>query len=189
MSNQTAVNTLQVTNRVEWRKWLEEHYQSEKSIWLVYYKKHTHKPSIPYADAVEEALCFGWIDGQIKSIDNECYMQRFTPRKASSNWSVINIERAKKMIAEDKMTDWGRKIYEHGIKENRIIPSAKNFTVPIELRKALRASKKAWSNFQNYSRSSQLAFAYWVDTAKTAETRRERIEKTIKLCEQGKKLN
>ncbi len=171
-----------------WRKWLQKHHQSAKDIWLVYYKKHTGKPSIPYVDAVEEALCFGWIDGQIKSLDKERYMQRFTPRKSSSNWSTINIDRAKKMIKEKKMTDWGREIYEKGIKTNRIIPSSKNFTIPSGLKKALVANKKAWSNFQGFAPSAQLAFAYWVNTAKTDETRQKRIEKTVKLSEEGKRL-
>lgn len=182
------VNQIYSKNREEWHKWLEKHYQSEKSVWLVYYKKHTGKPSIPYNDAVEEALCFGWIDGQIKSIDEERYMQRFTPRKSSSNWSVINIERVKKMIKEEKMTAWGQRVYEEGVKRGRIIPSAKNFTVPKDLKKALQANSKAWNNFRSISPSSQLAFAYWVDTAKTDETRLERIEKSVHLCEIGKKL-
>src|SRR3989337_1250899 len=112
---------LYVRNRGEWHAWLAKHYQSEKEIWLVYYKKYTAKPSIPYIDAVEEAICFGWIDGQIKSLDKEKYMQRFTPRTPSSNWSVINIDRAKKMIKTEKMTAWGRKVYKEGMKANRII--------------------------------------------------------------------
>lgn len=182
------INQIYSKNREEWRNWLEKHYRSEDSVWLVYYKKHTGKPSIPYADAVEEALCFGWIDGQIKSLDAEKYMQRFTPRKPSSNWSVINIDRVKKMIKEGKMTAWGRKVYEEGIKKNRIIPSAKNFTVPKGLKQALQANPKAWSHFQNFAPSAQLAFAYWIDTAKTSKTRRERIEKSVALCEQDKKL-
>ena len=179
---------LYVRNRGEWHAWLAKHHQSEKEIWLVYYKKHTGKPSIPYLDAVEEAICFGWIDGQIKSLDKEKYMQRFTPRTSSSNWSVINIDRAKKMIKTEKMTAWGRKVYKEGMKANRIIPSSKDFSIPLDIKKALAANKKAWPNFQKLAPSAQLAFVYWVNTAKTDKTRRERIEKTVKLSTEGKKL-
>ncbi len=182
------LNSLYAKNRQEWRQWLQKHYRSKDNVWLIYYKKPTGKPSVPYVDAVEEALCFGWIDGQIKSLDKEKYMQRFTPRKPSSNWSVVNIERAKKMMKEGKMTTWGRKVYEEGIKTNTIIPSSKSFTVPSDLKKALTANKKAWLNFRNFSPSAQLAYVYWINTAKTDETRRKRIEKTVTLSSEGKKL-
>lgn len=99
--------TLYVTNRDEWRAWLSENHGSEKEIWLVYYKKHTRKPTIPYDDAVEEALCFGWIDGIEKRMDEERYAQRFTPRKAKSNWSESNKRRVKKLLEQGKMTEAG----------------------------------------------------------------------------------
>lgn len=99
--------TLYVKKRGEWRKWLEKNHQKESEIWLVYYKKHTKKPSIPYNDAVEEALCFGWIDSSEKRIDKERYAQRFTPRKPKSNWSESNKERVRKLIVQGKMTPAG----------------------------------------------------------------------------------
>lgn len=182
------MHDLFVKNRRAWRAWLEKNHKSEKSIWLIYYKKHTGKSSIPYVDAVEEALCFGWIDGQIRSLDKERFMQRFTPRSPSSNWSVINIARAKKMIKEGKMTDWGRQVYEKGIKVNRIIPSSKKFSIPSDIKKALISNKEAWAYFQSIAPSAQLAFVYWVDTAKTNETRQKRIKKMINLTAMGKKL-
>jgi uncharacterized protein YdeI (YjbR/CyaY-like superfamily) len=94
-------------DRSEWRSWLQKNHISEKEIWLVYYKKHTRKQSISYNDAVEEAICFGWIDGQTKKIDDERYMQRYTPRRSNSHWSTINIERANKMIKQGHMTKEG----------------------------------------------------------------------------------
>ena len=184
-----TINQIDIKNREEWREWLQDHYLSEKEIWLVYQKKHTGNLSIPYVDAVEEALCFGWIDGQVKSIDEERYMQRFTPRKPSSNWSVINIDRAKKMIDEGRMTAWGRKVFDEGMKNNRIIPSSKDFSIPPDLRIALEDNGKAWSNFQSFAPSAQLAFVYWVSSAKTDKTRQKRIEETVKLSEEGKKLS
>ncbi|MGB2982026.1 MAG: hypothetical protein WBC77_12350, partial [Candidatus Zixiibacteriota bacterium] len=99
--------TLYVTNRDDWRAWLRKNHSSQKEVWLIYYKKHTGKPRIPYDDAVEEALCYGWIDSTIKRIDEEKYAQKFTPRSEKSNWSELNKRRAKKMIREGRMTQAG----------------------------------------------------------------------------------
>ncbi len=99
--------TLYVTNREDWRAWLQLHHQQKQEIWLVYYKKTTGKPSISYADAVEEALCFGWIDSIEKSIDTERFAGRFTPRRKDSKWSESNIVRLRKLFSENKMTPAG----------------------------------------------------------------------------------
>jgi uncharacterized protein YdeI (YjbR/CyaY-like superfamily) len=100
--------TLYVTTRDDFRKWLIKNHQTKKEIWVIQYKKATKKPSINYVDAVEEAICFGWIDGFEKGIDVERYATRFTPRRAKSNWTNTNKERARKMIAEGRMTKAGR---------------------------------------------------------------------------------
>ena len=99
--------TIYVTTREDLRKWLEENHQSKKEIWLVQYKKAAKKPSINYVQAVEEALCFGWIDSTEKSIDTERYATRFSPRRSKSNWTETNKERARRMIADGKMTEAG----------------------------------------------------------------------------------
>jgi uncharacterized protein YdeI (YjbR/CyaY-like superfamily) len=99
--------TLYVTTRDEFRKWLEQNHKSKKEIWLIQYKKATRKPSINYVDAVEEAICFGWIDSTEKSMDAERYALRFSPRKPKSNWTNTNKDRARKMIAEGRMTEAG----------------------------------------------------------------------------------
>ncbi|OGK25341.1 hypothetical protein A3C25_06180 [Candidatus Roizmanbacteria bacterium RIFCSPHIGHO2_02_FULL_38_11] len=105
--------TLYIKNREEWRRWLEKNHKKEPEIWLVYYKKHTKKSSIPYNDAVEEALCFGWIDSTVKGIDGEKYAQRFSPRKPKSNWSEPNKERIERLIKEGKMTPAGLVFFEN----------------------------------------------------------------------------
>jgi uncharacterized protein YdeI (YjbR/CyaY-like superfamily) len=99
--------TLYVTTGEDFRKWLEENHQTKKEIWLVQYKKATGKPSISYVEAVEEALCFGWIDGTQKSVDTERYALRFSPRRPKSNWTETNKERARRLIVEGKMTEAG----------------------------------------------------------------------------------
>ena len=99
--------TLYVTHRDDFRQWLEENHKSKKEIWLIQYKKATKKPSMNYVEAVEEAICFGWIDGLEKSMDAERYALRFSPRRSRSEWTDTNRERARKLIAEGKMTEAG----------------------------------------------------------------------------------
>lgn len=182
------IETIYSNDREEWRSWLQKNHLSEKGVWLIYYKKHTKKLSIPYSDAVEEAICFGWIDGQVKKIDDDRYMQHYSPRTSKSRWSVINIERAKKMIKEGRMTEKGLSIFQNGIKNSEIVPSSKNFSVPDDLKSALAKNKKALNNFENLAPSAKLAYVYWVDTAKKDDTRQRRIKKTVELIAQNKKF-
>ena len=100
--------TIYVTTREEFREWLEKNHKFKKEIWLIQYKKVTKKPSLPYVDAVEEAICFGWIDGFEKGMDGDRYATRFTRRRPKSNWTDTNIERARRMIEEGRMTEAGR---------------------------------------------------------------------------------
>jgi uncharacterized protein YdeI (YjbR/CyaY-like superfamily) len=101
------MKTLHVTERRDWRTWLKSHHETEKEIWLIFHKKHTGKARLAYDDAVEEAICFGWIDSIIKRRDEQTYIQKFTPRNLNSRWSSLNVERAKKMIAAGLMTAAG----------------------------------------------------------------------------------
>jgi len=102
--------TLNVTSRREWRNWLSKHYKSKDGIWLLFYRKSSGKATIHYDEAVEEAICFGWIDGQIRRIDDHTYVRRFTPRRQRSNWSNSNKRRALRMLRERKMTEAGRSV-------------------------------------------------------------------------------
>jgi uncharacterized protein YdeI (YjbR/CyaY-like superfamily) len=175
-------------NRQEWRSWLHKNSSLRKWVWLVYYKKHTGKPSIPYTDAVEEAICFGWIDGQIKKIDDDKYMQRYTPRTSKSLWSEINVERAEKMINQGMMTEFGLKVFRKGTETKERIPSSKNFSVPDYFKKSLIRNTKAWNNFVNFAPSAKLAYVHWINTAKTEDTRQKRIKTTIQQLVNNKKF-
>ncbi len=182
---------LHLTNRKDWRLWLSENHRSEKEIWLVYYKKHTGKPRVPYGDAVEEALCFGWIDSIVKTIDNERYMQKFTPRKAKSNWSDSNIRRVEKLIGNGKMTEAGlEKI--RAAKTNgswdKIITSTKPFEMPVELEKALATNKSARDFFASLSPSCRRQYIGWIDSAKKEETIQKRVKEAIGLLRKNQKL-
>jgi len=109
--------TLYVKNRKDWRVWLEKHHATEKEIWLIFYRKNSGKPIIPYNDAVEEALCFGWIDSIEKGIDHERFAQRFTPRKPKSQWSEANKERVRRLSKEGRMTPSGLAKFEQIIND------------------------------------------------------------------------
>jgi uncharacterized protein YdeI (YjbR/CyaY-like superfamily) len=144
--NMDLGKTLYVTNREQWRSWLAKNHDKEKEIWLVYYRKSSGKPRIPYNDAVEEALCYGWIDSIQKGIDDQKFAQRFSKRKPGSSLSVANKERINLLIQQKKMTTYGfnviSKIYDNS-KDNKEQP-----TIAPDILRPLKANKKAWENFQ-----------------------------------------
>jgi len=134
---------LYVTDRKEWRDWLEKHYKSEKDVWLVYYKKYTGKPRIPYNDAVEEALCFGWIDSTVKSIDGDSFAQRFSLRNPKTPYSQANKERLRELIKQGRVRD------EVLVTLGDLVE--KQFEIPLDILEAIQANKEAWKNFQRFS--------------------------------------
>jgi len=134
---------LYVTNAREWRDWFKKHYKSEKEVWLVYYKKHTGKPRIPYNDAVEEALCFGWIDSTVRRIDGDRFAQRFSLRNPKTPYSQANKERLKGLIKEGKVVDEVLSTLGDIVGEQ--------FEIPPDVLDAIKANKKAWENFQGFS--------------------------------------
>jgi uncharacterized protein YdeI (YjbR/CyaY-like superfamily) len=171
------LKNLYVKDRLEWRAWLEKNHASCKEIWLIYYKKDSGKPRIPYDDAVEEALCVGWIDGKIKKLDEERFAQRFTPRGAKSRWSEINIERAQRLIRERRMRPEGLAAFDPG---RKVAP------LPTELRadlqRELEKSGKAWTNFQQFPPSYRKMTVAWIASAKKDETRQRRFEELVKTA-------
>lgn len=175
---------LYVTKREDWRKWLKKNHKTAKEIWLVYYRKHTNKPRIPYDDAVEEALCFGWIDGILKRVDDEVYVQRYTPRRPNSILSHLNRTRIEKMIKQKKMTKFGLEKIKNIKPENHV---PKVLPMPADLKKALSRNKKAQNNFTNFSPSGKKHYIWWVISAKRKDTRKKRIKETVKRAFQNKK--
>ncbi len=135
--------TLYVTNRKQWRSWLARNHAKEKEIWLVYYRKSSGRARIPYNDAVEEALCYGWIDSTAKPIDGEKFAQRFTPRRPKSRLSEMNKERIRRLIANKSMTSTGLNAVSHAFDKNQ------KFAIAQDILNALKADKQAWKNFQN----------------------------------------
>jgi uncharacterized protein YdeI (YjbR/CyaY-like superfamily) len=174
--------------RLEWRKWLKKNHSTVDEVWLRYYKKPSGKPRIPYSDAVEEALCFGWIDGKIKRINEDYYIQRFTPRRKGSRWSKYNIERVQKLIKEGRMQKAGLDAYNMVQEKPELIYSDRRDgspELPEDLNKELNKNKTAFSNFMNFSLSARRIYIEWLNSAKKPETRLRRIDKIIGLAEEN----
>jgi len=180
-----------VKTRNEWREWLNQNHDKSSGIWLVFYKKQTGKPTLEYDDAVEEALCFGWIDSIIKKIDDEKYVRKVTPRKAVSRWSELNKKRITNLTKQGLMTDVGiAKVKEakvSGLWDKPDRPQI-SFDIPKELENALAKNRKAKNFFDQLAPSYQKQFINWIAVAKRLETKERRLRESIALLEQGEKL-
>jgi uncharacterized protein YdeI (YjbR/CyaY-like superfamily) len=178
-----GMKTLYVKDRNQWRAWLAKHGQRSKEIWLIYPKKHSGKLRIPYDEAVEEAICFGWIDGRTGKLDADRYVQRFTPRRPSSRWSPINIRRARKVIASGEMTAAGMQAFR---------PERKTETHPTKLpsilQQAFRRNTSAWQNFRRFPPFYRRMTVAWVASAKKEETRLKRLEKLMEISSQNQRI-
>ncbi|MCJ7449427.1 MAG: YdeI/OmpD-associated family protein [Bacteroidales bacterium] len=176
--------------RDEWREWLEKNHTTAEEIWLRYYKKPSGKPRIPYIDAVEEALCFGWIDGKIKRINEDYFIQRFTPRRPGSRWSKYNIERIQKLIKEGRMKQSGLEAYRQALEKPALIyynRSDGDPEIPGDLKKEIGKNKTATENFMNFSQSARRIYIEWLNSAKKPETRPRRIAKIVEFAEKNLK--
>ena len=182
--------TLYFEDREQWRSWLEKKHGKETCVWLKFHKKASGKKGIALQESVEEAICFGWIDGKLRKIDEDSFIVRFTPRKAKSVWSKINRERAEKLIASERMTSTGlakineakRSGYWDNAYTNRIRDE-----VPADLKEALMSKEKAWQNFQKFANTYRNMYIGWVNGANTDETRKKRIAKVVSQSLQNKK--
>ena len=182
--------TLYIHERAAWRTWLKENHAREREVWLVYYKKHTNRPRIPYDDAVEEALCFGWIDSTVRRVDDDSYLQKFTPRKSKSNWCESNVKRARKLIAEGLMTKAGLDAIGEGALDVEFAPrpKSKDTEVPRFVSDALKKTPKAWENFNALAPSYRREYVNWITEAKRDETRERRLREAARLLSENKKL-
>lgn len=179
--------------RHAWRKWLEKNHTKAPGIWLIYYKKETGKRRLSYAEAVEEALCFGWIDSSPRKLDEERAMLKFTPRRPKSGWSELNKKRIEQLINTKQMSKAGLQKIEQAKKDqswdtltNSDQHANKN-TLPSDLEKALLKNKKAFENFNMFPHSYRKRFFFWIDSAKREKTRNARIEQTILMAASNKK--
>lgn len=175
-------------SREAFRTWLEAHHDAVEELWVGYFKADAEQSGIEYGESVEEAICFGWIDGLVHGIDDETYKRRFTPRKPDSKWSKANRERALAMMDAGRMTPAGTKLVEAAKASGEWDDAyrlADDHEVPEELEAALKESETAWANFQEFSNTDQHAFIALFREAKTEETRRKRLKRTVELVEEG----
>jgi uncharacterized protein YdeI (YjbR/CyaY-like superfamily) len=186
------IETCTASNRAQWRAWLQKHHKTENAVWLIYHKRHTGKPRVSYSDAVEEALCFGWIDSIIRRIDADRYAQKFTPRRSASKWSALNKRRVEKLIKEGRMTDAGRaRLNYSGSRDDYgRSPSqkAKSLAAPFYFSRELSKNKKAKEYFHTLAPSYRRNYILWISAAKKEETRKRRLKEAIGLLTKGKKL-
>lgn len=173
--------TLYMPTRQEWRAWLADNYQEKTEIWLVSYKKFTGRISVPYNDAVEEALCFGWIDGIRKGIDAECFAQRYTPRRPGSGYSQLNKERVARLIS------LGQVVPDVLVRLEDV--RAEDYEIPDDILAALASNEVALAFFQSTSPSYQRIRAAFVDTArKRPEEFEKRLNHLVKMSARGKQF-
>ena len=183
------IETFCPTSRQHWREWLEAHHAEKQCIWLVYYKKNSGKPSLSWSEAVEEALCFGWIDSRAQPIDDEKYQQFFSRRKPNSVWSKINKKKIEQLIDNGKMTEAGFKSIEVARQNGSwtILDGPEAGVIPPDLEEALQKRPNANTFFLSLSRSNKRNILQWLVLAKRPATRQSRIADIVEQADQGQK--
>jgi uncharacterized protein YdeI (YjbR/CyaY-like superfamily) len=186
-----ASNSLYAKSRLEWRKWLQQNYDVKKSVWLILSHKNSKTPSVTYEEAVEEALCFGWIDSRANKKNSESYYLFFAKRNPKSYWSKSNRDRAEKLIQQGLMTQAGLDMIDLAKKTGtwNALDKVQNLQIPDDLANLFEQNKKAFENFLAFPNSSKQIILYWILEAKRPETRKKRVEETVALAEKNIRAN
>lgn len=182
----TTRKTIEVPSRQEWRKWLSDNYGSQSEVWLVFRKRHTGVTSLSYDDAVEEAICFGWIDSLVRRLDDECYARKFTPRNADSKWSTINRRRYADLEARGLLAPPG--LLKAPTGRSGDAPRPSSVGIPAYLEERLKANPRAWRFFEQLAPSYRRAYLAWIEAAKREETKEKRLQEALSLLAAGRKL-
>ena len=187
----TAWARLLCETREQRHRWLAEHHDTSRGIWLVTYQKNSGHPYLAYADAVEEALCFGWIDSRPNALDGERSMRFFSPRRPRSAWSRLNKTRVARLIAEGRMADAGRAAIGRAKLNGAwaLYDGVEELTMPRGLASAFRQNVAAGAFFEAFSPSAKKHIYWWIESAKRLETRTKRIAETVALAEENRKSN
>ncbi len=171
------------------RRWFAAHHASSAELWIGFYKKDSGRGGVVYRQALDEALCFGWIDGMVRSVDDVCYMQRFTPRRPRSNWSAVNIAKMRALIDQGLAQPAGLAAFERRIPDRSAIDSheqRRDATLSPAERRAVRANPEAWRFLETRPPSYRRAMAGWIQSAKKAETRERRLAALIDCSARGR---
>jgi uncharacterized protein YdeI (YjbR/CyaY-like superfamily) len=176
-----SAKLLHASSRSQWRAWLKKNYKSKTEIWLVYYKKHTSKLRISYNDAVEEALCFGWIDSTVRTIDEDSFAQKFSVRRPRSKYSQANLERLRALAKQGKVAK--------DVLESLPDLSREALAIPADILKAIKARKEAWKNFQRFSQSYvRIRIAYIEAARKRPAEFEKRLSHFVRMTEANKQF-
>ena len=191
MEYKDGIKTFYAKSRKEWREWLEKNHEIEKSIWLIIYRKESEISSVYYPEAVDEALCFGWIDSKPNKRDDKSYYQFFSKRNKKSKWSKINKAKVSKLIKAGLMHPSGLKMIEVAKKNGtwNALDEVENLTIPEDLQTYFEKNSIAFQNWNNFPPSSKRGILEWILNAKKPETRKKRIEETVRLASENKRAN
>ncbi len=181
----TDLSDVDIRTRRQWRAWLAKHHASSPGIWLVFHKDHTGVTSMPYEDAVREALCFGWIDSLVKRVDDDRYVRKFTPRKPTSKWSDINRKRWAELEAAGLLAAPGLAA---APTDNRYTRHPPIPVLPTYIATAFKADPEAWRCFQALTPTYRRDFVVWIHTARRPDTRDRRMRESVALLAAGRKL-
>jgi uncharacterized protein YdeI (YjbR/CyaY-like superfamily) len=182
------LETVYARDRQTWRQWLAENHQDTIGVWLIYYKVKSGQPSVKYSEAVKEALCFGWIDSKVKSLDGDRYMQVFTPRKPKSVWSKLNKQYLEELIEQGLMTEAGLATIVVAQQNGSwtSLDQIEALMLPADLQQALATNENANRYFAAFSNTTKKIILVWIASAKRSETRLKRIEQTVNSAAQNK---
>lgn len=186
-----GIKTHYAKNIQSWRKWLEYNHLLEKSVWLIIYKKDSGTPSITYSEAVDEALCFGWIDSKPNKRDNKSFYQYFSKRNPKSNWSRVNKEKIKRLQKAGKIAPAGLAMIQLAKETGtwNALDDVENLVIPQDLQNAFDNNKIAFEYYQQFPRSVKRGILEWIFNAKRATTRKKRIKETVELAEKNIRAN
>jgi len=191
-SNKKELSIISFESQKAFSLWLERNHQDDNGIWLKFFKKGSNIVSISYSEALDEALCYGWIDGQLKKYDEHTWLRKFTPRRSKSIWSKKNIEHAEQLVKAKKMKPSGLKQVETAKEDGRWqrgYDSPSKMVLPADFLKRLSGNKKAFSFYGTLNKSNKYAIAWRLQTAVSADAKEKRIKAILEMLEQGKKFH
>jgi uncharacterized protein YdeI (YjbR/CyaY-like superfamily) len=183
-------NTLTCKNLAALRAWLRRHHDKETEIWLVFFKKDSGIAGVSYAEALDEALCFGWIDGMLRKLDEQRYCRRFTPRKTGSSWSAANVAHMRRLIDEGRMTEAGLRVFDATLLDQQqpVNPGRREREIPVWMADEFTRHPEAWKNFNALPPSQQRLYLGWILHAKKPETRRRRFAEALSKLARNERL-
>ncbi|MEQ9377908.1 MAG: YdeI/OmpD-associated family protein [Imperialibacter sp.] len=190
-AREDGIATLHAASQQAWREWLEVNHETEKSVWLIIYKKESGTPSVYYPEAVDEALCFGWIDSKPNKRDEKSYFQFFAKRNPKSKWSGVNKRKVTRLLNEGRMAPAGQKMVELARQTGtwEALNDVEALSIPHDMEALLKNTPAAATNFSSFPPSTRRGILEWISNAKKPETRQKRIEETVSLAAQNIRAN